>query len=168
MEDPAAVPPAAARWRQRTEQCAPCGAGGAGRWQRGPTPLWDPSASPSLAPRVPCFLSWGKDPQKHRLWGNQPRSPQRFEPPIHSCLLGVIPPPRPMGLQVGCQPFPPLLWLLFKSKKRSLVAPCLFYPAHRVQVRPVGCSRNFCSGVFIVLHRFIEFRATGSKPAPLP
>lgn len=95
-----------------------------------PTPLWDPSASPSLAPRVPCFLSWGKDPQKHRLWGNQPRSPQRFEPPIHSCLLGVIPPPRPMGLQVGCQPFPPLLWLLFNSKKRSLVAPCLFYPAH--------------------------------------
>lgn len=71
MEDPAAVPPAAARWRQRTGQCAPCGAGGVGRWQRGPLRRVSPSDT-ALGPvgfTFPCatrsvFPLLGKRPPK--------------------------------------------------------------------------------------------------------
>lgn len=70
---------------------------------------------------------------------------RRKRGPIRRVPLSDTASPHPMGLQVGCQPFPRLIWLLFKSKQCFLVAQCLFYLVQRAQVRPIDCSRNFYS-----------------------
>lgn len=110
------------------------------------------SAAPGKAPRAAggpgCSSAFsravapedrGARSVRSRRVGRRKRDPIRRVPRSDTASL------YPMGLQVGCQPFPRLIWLLFKSKQCFLVALCLFYSVQRAQVRPIDCSHNFYS-----------------------